>query len=349
MNTRSKEIALFGNVDFQISEKLRLSMAGRSTHYDQHITSFIAGPFNGGEQFFESNAIGSPFTPKLSLVVPSERRTMYYATAAKGFRIGGVNPQIDNAQPACQAAKPGYIAKGQVFDHSFQPDSLWSYEIGAKTRLLDNRLSLDASAYHIDWKRHPEQPRHHGLRLLDDLQSRHREANGFDLGLQALLGDHVKLDATWVGRTPGTRRPFPGLVTAGEQISGPRSAVPPWTATVGAEFDFNSVNTTRTPGYRTSTTASKRRSVRPQTPADVATYNPMLPVNPQTRMVNLRLGMRLREVDASIFVNNATDEHPVAGRGYFDRHGSSPHRPLPGGREHGNQCDDSDTDSINHL
>jgi hypothetical protein len=30
---------------------------------------------------------------------------MYYVTAAKGFRIGGVNPQIDNAQPGCQAAK----------------------------------------------------------------------------------------------------------------------------------------------------------------------------------------------------------------------------------------------------
>ena len=32
-----------------------------------------------------------------------------------------------------------------------------------------------------------------------------------------------------------------------------------------------------------------------QTPADAATYNPLLPVNPQTSMVNLRLGMRLSE------------------------------------------------------
>ena len=49
VNTESKEIALFGNVDFQITEKLRLTLAGRSTSYDQHISSFIAGPFNGGE------------------------------------------------------------------------------------------------------------------------------------------------------------------------------------------------------------------------------------------------------------------------------------------------------------
>jgi hypothetical protein len=29
VNTESKEIALFGNVDFQITEKLRLTLAGR--------------------------------------------------------------------------------------------------------------------------------------------------------------------------------------------------------------------------------------------------------------------------------------------------------------------------------
>jgi len=33
-------------------------------------------------------------------------------------------------------------------------------------------------------------------------------------------------------------------------------------------------------------------------------------------MVNLRLGMRLQSVDASIFVNNATDEHPVLSVGH---------------------------------
>ena len=126
VNTESKEIALFGNVDFQITEKLRLTLAGRSTSYDQHISSFIAGPFNGGEQFFESDATGSPFTPKVALSYQADNRTMYYVSAAKGFRIGGVNPQIDNAQPGCQAAKPGFIARGITFDHEFDPDSLWS-------------------------------------------------------------------------------------------------------------------------------------------------------------------------------------------------------------------------------
>jgi len=311
VNTRSKEIALFGNVDFQITEKMRLSMGGRSTNYDQHITSFIAGPFNGGEQFFESNASGSPFTPKVSLSYQANDRTMYYVSAGKGFRIGGVNPQIDNAQPGCQAAKPGYIARGIKFDHQFQPDSLWSYEVGMKTRLLENRLSLDVSGYHIDWKDIQNNLGITGCGFSMIFNLGTASANGFDLGLQALVGDHVRLDAN-VGRTNARyTSTIAGLVTAGEQISGPGSAVPPWTATVGAEFNFRVGSHDGYAWVQDVYHSFNDGRFGTQTPADAATYNPLLPVNPQTRQANLRLGMRLAKVDASVFVNNVTDEHPL--------------------------------------
>jgi outer membrane receptor protein involved in Fe transport len=311
VNTKSKEVALFGNVDFQITEKLRLSMGGRSTNYDQHIDSHIAGPFNGGEQFFASNASGSPFTPKVALSYQANDRTMYYASAGKGFRIGGVNPQIDNAQPGCQAAKPGFIARGIKFDHQFQPDSLWSYEVGMKTRLLENRLSLDVSGYHIDWKDIQNNLGITGCGFSMIFNLGTASANGFDLGLQALLGNHVRLDAN-VGRTNARyTSTIPGLVTAGEQVSGPGSAVPPWTATVGAEFDFHVGHHDGYAWLQDVYHSFNDGRFGTQTPADAATYNPLLPVNPATRMVNLRLGMRLAKVDASLFVNNATDEAPV--------------------------------------
>ena len=311
VHTRSKEIAFFGNVDFQITDKLRLSMAGRSTHYNQNVTSFIAGPFNGGTQFFEADASGTPFTPKVALSYQANDRTMYYVNAAKGFRIGGVNPQIDNAQPACQAAKPGYIARGLKFSHQFDPDSLWSYEVGLKTRLLDNRLSIDAAAFHIDWKdiQNPEGVAGCGFSMIFNLGT--AKANGFDLGIQALVGDHVKLDAT-VGRTNARyTSTVTGLVTAGEQITGPGAAVPPWTATVGAEFDFQVGRHDAYAWLQDVYHSFNDGRFNSQTPEDVATYNPLLPVNPQTRMVNLRIGMRLAKVDTSLFVNNVTDEHPT--------------------------------------
>jgi outer membrane receptor protein involved in Fe transport len=311
VNTKSEEIALFGNVDFDITEKLKLTMAGRTTSYDQHITSFIAGPFNGGAQFFESDASGSPFTPKVSLSYQANDNTMYYVTAAKGFRIGGVNPQIDNAQPGCQAAKPGYIARGIKFDHQFQPDSLWSYEIGTKMRLLDNRLSIDASAYHIDWKDIQNNLGITGCGFSMIFNLGTASANGFDVGLQALVGDHVKLDAN-LGRTNARyTTTISGLVTEGEQVSGPGAAVPPWTSTFGAEFNFRVGRRDAYAWVQHVYHSFNDGRFGSQTPEDAATYNPLLPVNPQTRMVNLKVGLRLDKVDASLFVNNATDEHPL--------------------------------------
>ncbi len=240
---------------------------------------------------------------------------MYYINAAKGFRIGGVNPQIDNAQPACQAAKPGYIAKGLVFSHSFEPDSLWSYEAGVKTRQLNNRLSIDFSAYHIDWTniQNPEGVAGCGFSMIFNLGT--ATSNGFDVNLQALIGDHVKFN-TMIGHTDATyTTTVAGLVTAGEQITGPGSAVPPWTASVATEFDFK-IGKHNSYAWIEDVYHSKNDGrFNSQTPADVATYNPLLPVNPETNLVNLRLGMRLNIVDASLFVNNVTNELPVMGVG----------------------------------
>jgi outer membrane receptor protein involved in Fe transport len=34
---------------------------------------------------------------------------------------------------------------------TFQPDYIWNYEIGEKARLLNNRLSINADVFYIDW------------------------------------------------------------------------------------------------------------------------------------------------------------------------------------------------------
>jgi outer membrane receptor protein involved in Fe transport len=304
-------VAVFGNVDWHFTDNWTLTMAGRSTHYTQHVNSFIAGPFNGGSQSFDADASGNPFTPKVAVSWQATDKTMYYFNAAKGFRIGGVNPQIDNAQPACQAAKPGYIAKGLVFSHSFEPDSLWSYELGLKTRQLNNRLSIDASAYHIDWTniQNPEGVAGCGFSMIFNLGQ--AKSNGFDVNLQSLIGEHVKFN-TMIGHTTAEYTTgVQGLVTAGEQITGPGSAVPPWTASVSTEFDFK-IGKHNSYAWIEDIYHSKNHGrFNSQTPEDVATYNPLLPVNPETNMVNLRVGMRLSVVDASLFVNNVTNEHPV--------------------------------------
>ncbi len=70
-----------------------------------------------------------------------------YFTASKGFRPGGVNAILP---PACDAAliAAGFPNGGPT---TYDSDSLWSYEGGAKMRGLGGRATINASVYRIDW------------------------------------------------------------------------------------------------------------------------------------------------------------------------------------------------------
>ena len=71
---------------------------------------------------------------------------MIYASAAKGFRIGGVNSELPSV---CNAA----LAKVGIENGApFNSDSLWSYEIGSKNSWFGGRVKSRLAAYRIDWK-----------------------------------------------------------------------------------------------------------------------------------------------------------------------------------------------------
>jgi outer membrane receptor protein involved in Fe transport len=60
---------------------------------------------------------------------------LLWVTASQGFRIGGTN------------TTPGIPQENLTYGS----DTLWNYEIGARTSWYDNRLVLNSSLYYIDW------------------------------------------------------------------------------------------------------------------------------------------------------------------------------------------------------
>lgn len=62
-------------------------------------------------------------------------RTSTYATVTTGFKSGGVNPGLE--------------AAGQG---TYKPEQVTNYEIGVKTRLLDNTLSVNSALFYEDYK-----------------------------------------------------------------------------------------------------------------------------------------------------------------------------------------------------
>jgi outer membrane receptor protein involved in Fe transport len=97
-------------------------------------------------------------TPKFSLEYAINSSSNVYATTAKGFRLGGPTGPDPAYEPnGPPPATPGACDTDyRTYDLTsapsrFQSDWLWSYEVGSKGRYLDNRLSINAAVYAINW------------------------------------------------------------------------------------------------------------------------------------------------------------------------------------------------------
>lgn len=146
--SRAREIAVFAQASYKVLPDLKLTVGGRKSwakhSYESSQIGWLA--FDLPSQYSEGSS-ERPFTPKLSLSYDAGREATFYATAAKGYRLGGENQPL----PAtCNASLDEFGITGNR--GTFNADSLWSYEAGAKLRLFGNRLTVNASGFYVDWK-----------------------------------------------------------------------------------------------------------------------------------------------------------------------------------------------------
>jgi len=128
-----KSFAIFGAFDARLSDALRLSAEGRYTFEDRREQAKTFPAFApAGAQLFRSFKY---FTPRVALDWKVSPDHLVYASVARGVKSGGFNGR---------AISPTVLA--------YEPETNWTYEIGAKTQWLDRRLTLNVSAYHVDWQ-----------------------------------------------------------------------------------------------------------------------------------------------------------------------------------------------------
>jgi iron complex outermembrane recepter protein len=143
------EYAVFGELSWNITDKLKASAGIRAFEVKQGFSQGGDGLLNGGPSSVHSSSKDYGSTPKFTLQYQVSPDNMVYATASEGYRPGGPN----NPAPAalCGAEVDGLgLSQSQL--NKYNPDTLWNYELGFKSSLLDKRLLIDASVYHIDWK-----------------------------------------------------------------------------------------------------------------------------------------------------------------------------------------------------
>jgi len=151
---REEEVAAFGEGSYFVTPKLKLIAGGRLAKSTFKYESILYGSFFGFAVPSADNGgvnVGSQsetsFSPKLGAQYNFSDNDNVYVTAAKGFRVGGVN--TGSIRTKCQST---FTALG-ITDtpREYASDSLWSYEAGAKVRTLGGRAQINASVFYIRW------------------------------------------------------------------------------------------------------------------------------------------------------------------------------------------------------
>ncbi len=146
-----KQYSLFGELTYNVSPTLRGTVGLRGLHATQHFTREGDFYYAGGASTALIDSKANALTPRVAVNWDATPETSLYANIAKGFRLGAANrPVPDSPLVAQDLAALGL--PGTSVPASFKPDSLWSYEVGSKSRLLDGRATLNVSLFHIDWK-----------------------------------------------------------------------------------------------------------------------------------------------------------------------------------------------------
>jgi iron complex outermembrane recepter protein len=137
------EYALFGDVTFHITDRLDLQIGGRESKNRQTSNETDTGPLVPAYDGFPSPFVyptertsGSAFTYLFTPEFKISRNFMVYARLTSGYRLGG----------------PNLGAVVYNLPVQYGPDKTTNWELGTKGSFFDGALTLDASAYYIDWK-----------------------------------------------------------------------------------------------------------------------------------------------------------------------------------------------------
>jgi iron complex outermembrane receptor protein len=160
----TETFAVFGDLTFDVTEQLSLSVGGRYT-WDERTSDilrqvFIGGgsPFFGGkgnlllvQSDFEGTADFQQFTPRASITYEITDDQTVYASYAQGFKGGGFDPR--GVSTACRNPTGGACNRDQLVDFlGFEPETVDSFELGYRASLFDRRLSFSLAAFHAEYK-----------------------------------------------------------------------------------------------------------------------------------------------------------------------------------------------------
>lgn len=155
----SQSWAVFGQLDWKVIDALTLSFGGRYSR--ENIKQTEIGFSGVTLTSITADNTFTDFSPRFAVGYDLTDYSRLYGSVSKGFKSGGV--QV--------SPLPGA--------DSYDPETLWNYEIGWKADLLDARLRLNAAVFFMDWR---------------DLQTSYQQSGTDEDGNLILFGGIVNAD-----------------------------------------------------------------------------------------------------------------------------------------------------------
>jgi iron complex outermembrane receptor protein len=289
--------SVFGELTFNVTEPFAITIGARRYHYNAPVNIDQYGALTA-TVVTSTLEKDQGVTPKVSLSYDVTKDLMLYATASKGFRPGGGTGPVPTSGPlTCETQlqqeygstsfEPGPI--------SFKSDNVWSYELGEKLRLADNRVTINGSVYFEKWN---------GVQQANSLSScgytytantGNAHVRGAELEIQAIVvrGLTVSANAAYshaaMVSTP--------LINAGFDPGTPIQQVPQWTSSESITYRHALTD------QLTLIARADNTYVGSRTDATFA-INQL----PSYDLANVRAGIDGGRWSAVLFVNNVADK-----------------------------------------
>lgn len=113
---------------------LRFDYEHAKTSYNQEKVTLTTGATAHARDFI-SSASFRQFTPKFTLQYLTNKDNLYYASVTRGYKPGGFNT----------------IFKTDA-ERTYAPEYSWNYEVGARLKFLNGRMTAEADLFYIDWR-----------------------------------------------------------------------------------------------------------------------------------------------------------------------------------------------------
>jgi iron complex outermembrane receptor protein len=227
---RTDAIAGFANLDWSISDTLKISAGGRySTEKKRIDYTPLAACTNGsfvtcGQTPLNSAKRWNNFSPRAVITWTPADHILLFASYTQGFRSGNYNPRTNDTTG---------LGVGPA-----DPETVKAYELGAKTDLFDRKVRLNVSVYQSDYHNIQEVLTAPGVAIIQTLlnaaNARMRGIDG-ELTIKPVRAFELNTNVGYIdAKYRSFDVPVPGVT---DPTSLPLPKIPKWTVYVAGTYN----------------------------------------------------------------------------------------------------------------